>query len=725
MNMYNAALPLADPAVPVATSKQTISAFAWNLLRVLRRRWLVLAAFTVVAAVAALIGTSFITPQYEARALVKINPTQNALTTIEAQATVAPDQNLIDTEVAVMQSREIARAVVDELGLATDPEFTRGLPPRPSGKVDNPAVGDWYDRLAAEVLSKLSVQREKATYVIQVKFRSVSPEKAARIANGFTRQYIRFSVGARTGTAEQTADFLNKRLKLLGNELTVQDAQVAQLRADAGILEGSASGTIINQEVAPLSAQLATAQAEAAAAQANLVAAQRQMASGGIDSIAGVLESNVVSDLRRQRSEVLREKGQVDSQFGPKFPEAIKIRQQLEQLDKQIDEEAHRVINSLESQATSAAARAASLSAQVAAMRGTQASATKAAVLADSMAKQADAKRETYGRIAQNLQQATSQARNTMTQAQIVEAASPPERAAFPNKPLLLVAGVLMGLGLGTGVVFAQEVLGRGVRSAGELEMRFHLPVLAYVPQLSASALTLDGALLHPADTLIDKPLTLYAEALRLIRSALAAIEEGRGGKVITIVSALPDEGKTNTTFSLARVMAMAGERVLLIDGDLRRAGLSRIAGMQGEAGLVEVLRGGVPVRQAIRQDRVAGLSILPVVQVTFTTEDLFSGERMAGLLDDLSKDYDRILIDTPPIIGIADARTLASLSDLALLVVQWNDTPLEAVEEAVVTLRRDQSPLAGALLTRVSARADVLGPLAYARRYQHYYQGA
>ncbi len=723
MNMLNTTPPLAEHQAPAATSKQTISAFAWNLLRVLRRRWMVLAAFTAIVVAVAVAGISIITPQYEARALVKINPTQNALTSIDAQATGAPDQNLIDTEVAVMRSREIARVVVNDLALAKDAEFTKSLPPRPSGAIGNPKVNDWYDLLAENVLNGLTVQREKATYVIQVKFRSISPEKAAKIANAFTREYIRFSVGARTGTAEQTADFLNNRLSSLGAELKMQDTQVAQLRADAGILEGSASGTAINQEVAPLSAQLATAQAESAAAQANLAAARRQLASGGIDSISGVLESNVVSDLRRQRSEVLREKGQVDSQFGPRYPEAIKIRQQLDQLDKQIDEEARRVINSLESQATSSAARAASLAAQVAALRGTQASATKAAVLADSLAKQADAKRETYSRIAQNLQQATSQARNTMTQAQIVEAASPPERPAFPNKPLLLVAGIVAGLGLGTGVIFAQEMLGRGIRSAGEVEARFNVPVLAYVPELSPTALTLDGTLLHPADTLIDKPLTLYAEALRLIRGALMAIDGARKGRVLTIVSALPDEGKTNTTFSLARVMAMAGEKILLIDGDLRRAGLSRISGMKVDQGLVEVLRGGVPVRQAIYPDRVANLDILPVAQSTFTTEDLFSDDRMKALLVDLSGHYDRILIDTPPIIGIADARTLAALSDLSLLVVKWNDTPLEAVEEAIVTLRRDQSPLAGILLSMVSSRADVMGPLAYARRYQQYYQ--
>jgi succinoglycan biosynthesis transport protein ExoP len=721
--MRNFAPNAIELTAPAMTARETISEAVWNLWRVLRRRWLTLLLFCGLIFAASIAGIFLITPRYEATTLVKINPSQDALAAMDAQTSGAPDQNLIDTEVEVMKSREIARAVSARLKLQDDPEFTAAIPPRPASGASGMVRDHWQDLLAEQLLKGLTVSRQKATYVIQLKARSLSPEKAARIANAFADEYIRFSVGTRTGTAEQTAEFLARRLKTLGEELGTQDARVAELRANAGILEGSGGGSVLNQEMTPLSAQLATAQAEAAAAQANVDAARRQIAQGGIDAISGVLDSKVVADLRRQRAEVLREKGQVDAQFGPKFPEAIKIQQQLDQIDQQIGEEARRIINSLESQASSAAARAASLSAQLASLRGVQAQNTRAAVLADGLAKQADANRETYGRMAENLRKATSQARNTMTEAQIVEPASPPRRPYFPDKPMLMIAGLIGGLAVGIAVVFTQEMLTRGIRSAGEIEQRFHLPVIAHIPALSRAELSLEGRPLHPADTIVDKPITLYAEALRLIRSTLVAGEGGAQGKIVTLVSALPDEGKTNTTLSLARIMAMAGEKVLLIDGDLRRAGLSRMTGMQGGIGLAELIQGEGTVQQAIRADRVANLDILPVSKNLFTAEDLFSGGRMRGLLDRLAQDYDRILIDTPPVMGVADARTLATVSDVVLVVVRWNRTNAEVLEEVVVALRRDQSPLAGAVLTMVSTAADVMGPLSYSRRYQYYYQ--
>lgn len=706
-----------------ASSQQVISVWLWSTVRLLRRRWRMVVAITIATAVVAACGIILLTPRYEATALIKINPTPNALTSIENQTLAAPDQNLIDSEVAVMQSREIARAVTLRLKLDEDSEFSSTMPPRPAGPLSNSQVRNWYDTLSEKLLKHLTVERHRATYVVAVKSQATDPARAADIANAFAKEYIAFSVGFRTGTAEQSAVFLNKQLDTLGREVRAQDAQVARLQADAGTLQGGAGGSVLNQQLTPLSAQLATAQAEAAATRANLQAARNQMASGGIDAISGVLSSNVVADLRRQRSEVLREKGQVDSQFGPKYPDAIKIQQQLDQLDQQINDEAQRIINSLESEASSTAARAASLSEQLAALRGQQASNTRSAVLADGLAKQADAKRQTYSRVAQNLQQATTQARNTMTQAQIVETAAVPDKAVFPNKPLLASLGVVLGLALGVGAAMGTELLARGVRTAAELESRFDLPVIGYVPALSSSNLKLNGCSLNPADTIVERPASAYAEALRLTHSALTVNLDAKRHRIISLVSGLPNEGKSNSALALGRVMAMSGSKILLIDGDVRRAGLSRISGVERQSGLVELLQGKASVEDIIQADRVDNLHILPVATAQFIAQDLFSSDGMHALLTSLSATYDHIVIDTPPILGIADARRIASLSDAVLLAVKWNSTPVDVVEEVVASLRRDGSPLVGAIFTMVSMGADAVGPLAYTQYYKHYYQ--
>lgn len=700
---------------PTGGEPETLSSMYRQVLEILRLRWRTLAATFVTIAVLGTAYTMMLTPRYQATARVKIDPSKSAaLGQITDAASSIPDQSVVETEVSVMRSHDIAAAVVAREHLLNDPEFTKGMPPL--GARATPAqIADRTEAVAQAVLGRMSASREKATYIVEVGFTSTNPEKAARIANAFAETYIDASLTRRNGTASRQAEFLQKRLSSLSAQATAADERLASYRAASGVVQtGGGSTSVIDQQIAPLAGQLATAQSDAAAAASKVAAARAQIRTGGIDAVSAVLDSEVIKNLRSQRAQLLSEQGEVSTRYGPKHPETQRIAQQIRTIDQQILDEANRVIGGLESEARAASARAASLQANLNVLRGRQAQTTRASAMAETYERQADSSKQAYDRLAQQAQTSDQAASSSLSQAQVIENATPPSSPSKPNKRMLLAATFVGALLAGLGVVCLQELTSRGLRSIADVR-RLGLDVLATVPRLGRGHAA-------PADEVIAKPMSSFAEAYRVTRRSLASASSGRP-MVVAITSTLPNEGKTTSALSLARIMAMAGEKTLLIDTDLRRAGLREATGITPERGLVELLHGDVTLAEAVVADQVEGLDLLPVAQANYSPEDLFSGDAMADLLTQVRGAYDRIVLDCAPLLGVADARTVAMLSDAVLMVIKWNATPRNAIATGLNWLARDKAPVTGALLTMVDRSVEAYGALYYSKKYAEYYR--
>lgn len=682
-----------------------------------RRRWKTMAAITLAIFVAGVALVMMMTPQFEATARVQIDPSRNPLAKSgDATATLTPEA--IETEVSVISSLDVAQKVVKKLKLTNDPEFSKAVNEQSGVAMSE---SERTAAIAGALLNKLSVSRDKLTYIIQVKFRSRDPIKASRVANAFAEGYLETKIDSKAGTARSQVDWFRSRLDKLGREVREADAKVAQYRASAGIISGGpgmTTGTIADERVGPLSGQIATAESQAAAAQAQLAAAKTQASRGGLDSVSEVRSSPVVAELRRQRAQLLRDIGEVQARYGEKHPESVRIRGQLETVDAQIKDEGNRVLGSLQADAAAKEAQVSSLRGSMSGLEVERAQNTRAAVLADSLERESTAKRAEYDRLSQMLLESTQAAQNSIAQAEIVGRAEVPAAPASPNKPLLFALSLIVGLAAGGGTIAAQEMMVTGLRSANDVETQLGVPLLAAVPKV--------GKDVSPADLVVEKPTSLFSESLRIARASILGVRSDRPSQVIAITSALPSEGKTTTALAFARTLAIGNAKTLLLECDVRRAVMRGMTGNdnEGAPGIVEVLHGDATLQQAIRpSSAVANLDQLFVTSPFFSSEDLFGGDKMRELLKGLATRYDKIVLDLPPLIGLADGRFLAVLADVTVMVVKWDETPTNAVVSAMNWLRSDGANPVGAVFTMADTQAEAIGGLYYSKKYSSYYQ--
>lgn len=684
----------------------------------IRRRWKILAAVTAAVFLTGVVAVSFMTPKYTSTAKVRLDPSRNPLANNAqaARAELAPEA--IETEVTAIRSLDLARSIVRAYGLSADPEFVEELD-RNSANVGTTEARE--NALAAAVLSHLKVDREKLTYVLNVRFTSTDSVKAAKLANAFADGYIESRTTNKVGTAERQSEWFQQRLDELGKQASEAEARAADFRARAGIVESSVAnstvGTINDQQVAPLASSLATAESDAAAARARLAAARSQVSRGGLDAVSEVLGSAVIADLRRQRAEVVRSRGEVEARYGDRHPESIRVRDQLVALDSQIDAEARRVVGSLQASASAAEARSSSLRQSLNQLERERETSARDSVAAASLEREAAAKRALYDKMSQMSLESAQAARLSIAQAEVIDRAEPQPRPTSPNKPLLYALSLLVALAAGAGTIAVMEMTSGGFRSVEEVQDQLGIPVLAVVPKVPKGQ--------NPADLMLERPTSMFAESYRIARAAVLGVKGTRSPKVIAITSSLPAEGKTTSAVAFARTLATAGAKTLLVECDIRRAAVRQIVRTPVPAvGLVEVLHGEASVDEAIHPGDVPNLDQLLVLSPYFSAENLFGEGRMEQLLGTLRERYDQIVLDLPPLMGLADGRFLAVLADATTLVIKWNATPVSAAISSLNWLRSDGSNPVGALYTQVDPAAQAVGGLYYySKQYSDYYQ--
>ncbi|MDP2012243.1 MAG: polysaccharide biosynthesis tyrosine autokinase [Phenylobacterium sp.] len=739
------ALSADDRSSAPLESPQTGLGAAMDIRRwfnVFRRRIRLFIAVALVVFAATVMLTLQATPRYTATASVVLDTRKTNVTGVQQVMSDMPtDASAVATEVEILKSGQLAERVVKALNLDQDPEFNPALrKPKGLGAV-RASVRDLvkgaapktaptpaqlqraHEGVVSNVLGGLQIRRTGMTYVIAIGYESESPTKAAAIANKWAELYLLDQLESKFEATQQATRWLNEQLGSLRGQVEQDDAAVQQYRIANNLL--SASGTsLTEQEISSYSQSLASARAELAADNARLATARQQLARGSNgEDVGEAMSSAVIGQLRSQRAAVSAQVADLQGRYGDRHPEMLKAKRQLTDIDSQIQEEIGRIVSNLEAKVEVSRQRANAVGGSLGGAKGTLASNSRAMVRLNELQRTADASRTLYESYLARYKETSTQGGIETSDARIVTKAKVPGGQSSPDVQGNLIRGLLLAIAAGAAALILAEMLDAGLATAEDVERRLETAYLGSVPMLSSVSDTRNET---PIDHIVSKPLSSFSEAFRNLQTSILYAKLGEPVQVVAVTSSLPGEGKTTTAICLARSAALRGGRVLVVDCDLRRRTVNRMLDAEPGVGLLEVLSGDATLEQAISRDAASGADILPLSKTSFTPKDVFGTAAMDRLLAELRRRYDLVILDTAPVLPIADTRILAPKADVVVFLARWRKTPQHAIEAAFRQLSGTGAHVGGVVLTQVDMKQQAKygygDPGYYYAEYKKYY---
>ncbi len=706
-----------------------------NIVDLLKRRLWLIVLVAVLALAAAGLALVTLKPVYTATALVLVDPSKKNLLDPDAQLTGSSSDSLrVDSEVELVKSEATLLAVADELDLVNDPEFGLRLGIRDTlmafFRIAEPKLPTGEEALSA-VIDKLrdavTVQRRGLTFLIAVNARSGRPHFAADIANSLTKYYIQQQLEAKVASTLASRDIIEARI-------ANANAMVAQTEgAFDGFLDlnlSRISDLTGRTDLEQMRSEIDTIIASRAQSSAAADLAEQSLARRDWSAVADSLKDEAVADLERQRVALLDKLA--DAAEGS--PSAIDLRSSLQGVESQLGEAASAAVSSLRQEVASSQSRVSELRGQL--RNSVLSSNLPADILTTiySLQQTAEIARSQYQALLTRRQDLDTQAFLQVADSRVASEATAPSKPSFPNPRLILILAGLAGLGLGVGLAFLVENFVGGFTSESQAESILRVPAMAAVPRQRPLKVN-GGEALTVADSLVLAPLSIYSESIRRVRVGVdQAVRkrrdpkstEERAGMVLAVSSAAPGEGKTTLALSLSRAYALAGMSTLLIDCDLRKPSVHRQLGMKASDGLLEYLAGSsdtVELKSIMTVDVGSGAQIvLGSRRSDIATDQLVAGKTFARLVAAAKKNFDIVVLDTPPVGPVVDGLYLAGMADAIVFVVKWSSTPQQEVKAAVASLgsaKADGVPILAVL------NQQTINVAAYRGKYAGYYAEA
>ncbi|WP_158291985.1 GumC family protein [Paracraurococcus ruber] len=715
------------------------------LLAALRRRRWVLILCALLFPVAAFVAAKQLTPRYTSSATVMFEPTDYAARELQS---ILRDETTTDavlaSQIEVIRSLSVARRLVRQYNLTNDDEFfwwageskraeslryrwsealaqrlnaispslaelvaPEPIPPRPPEERAEIAA-------AEAVRDKMKVEVVRNSRVLTISFTSEKPQLATDIANTAADLYIADQLEAKFNAVRRANDWLDSRVGQLRRELGQTENRIAEIRSASGLTRG-VSAALSTEQVSKINTDLVEARNMLAQAEARLNAG-RGGAGGGADMTA-LGSSNLVQQ-RAARDQARSELGRLSATLGPNHPDVRAAQSRLSDLERSVGSETGRVVQALDASAREARARVRSLEESLRLQEARVNQSQSAEIQVAALEREAEASRTLLRAVLERSQQTVAQTAIEKADARVLSPATLPGSPSFPKTMLMVVAAAVLGTLFGLLIIWFLEQADSTLRSGDEIRAGLGLPCLALVPMLRRGLLGRHRV----EDYVVRKPLSPFAESMRTLRAALWLGSEPP--RVVVITAARPGEGKTTTSVALARSAAMNGERVLLIDCDVRQPSLGRVFRCEGAPGVTDLLLGQAVLERIIRRDHLSSLDYIPAGAAEIHSLGLFMSEAMAGLLDRVRRDYDLIVLDAPPALAMADARVVARLADATLLCVRWRDTPRSVVRNSLGLLEEAHARVVGAALTQVDAKVHGRSGYADAEVYHPRYGG-
>ena len=634
-----------------------------GILGVLQRQFrLILTTIVIVVGLAGIVAFA-LTPTYTSSALILVDPSNKNLLDPESQImSSSADSARIDSEVELARSDSVLLRVIEQENLIADPEIGVSLsltarilsflrlrePTLPTG-------AEALNAVLASLRSTISVQRRGLTYLISVQARSEDPEKAARLANATAGAYIADQL------ASKVDSILSSRAVLEARTTQAREAIIASEESFDGFIEQNIARITRdsgNTEFATIQGQIR--QLQAARTQSSNLAStvEQSLQSGNWDVITASLQSEALERLKQQRDELQQNL----STAAEGSPAEVSLRDELEQIENRLRQQTQSEVTALRDTVQQNQAQEDEL-------RQTMRSQVLSSNLSVDVLTQlyelqqnAELARAQYQTLLSRSQDLKAQADLQVADSRIVSPALAPQVPSFPNKTLILMLAALFAAGLGVGLAFLYENLIGGFTSQEQVEAVLRVPVAAAIPRERAKS-ERDSL----SNMMVQAPLSIFAESIRRARASIEqSLRNVRNsgdkarGAVIMVTSTMPNEGKTTFSLSLARSYALSGQRVLLIDCDLRKPSIHRHLGLEPSHGLMDFLTADMDsasdIGGIITRDKITNVTVITGTRRSdVPTDQLLAGAGFGRLIRSARQTFDTVILDTPPIGPVVD----------------------------------------------------------------------
>ncbi len=709
----------------------------WSVL--MRRRWLIISTVAL-AAILALVATFVMTPIYRSSLLLQIETEGNRAVdfgqvTQEEATGYRMNMDFYRTQYELLKSNTLARRVIDQLGLSADEdsaessffsnlsailkawiasmsgakttdESSLGLDPEEAARMEEEE---------AALLEELTVEPVRDSRLVRVHFDSPSPSEAAEVANAVAANFINLNLERRYDASSFAKRFLEEQLAQARATLEESEKRFTAYAREREIVDTDKRLDITLNKLREMNAQLIQAEA----ARIEVESEYLGMVGQGGQNLSGVLGNTLIQNLKERRGTMEADYRDQLQVLKPNYPSMRQLKQQIDELDQQITRETAAIAAGVKARYEAKSLEEAKLAKRIIELNEEALALQDRSTDFETLKREVDTNRELYDGLLQRVKEVGVAAGIGENNISIVDAARVPMAPYKPNLKLNLAIAIALGGFIGVLAAFLLEALDDSVRGAEDAEGLVGAPVLTLIPKVDPR-----DAGLHEDDLgliAFRDPKSAVAEAVRSLRTQLLFSTAEGAPKVLHFTSSVPGEGKTTTAISSAIAFAQSGASVLLIDCDLRNPSLQRAFSLPNAIGLTNYLAGTAKPLEISQPTLVTRLFTITSGPLPPNPADLLSSAKMVDLLSVAAERFDMVVIDGPPVIGLADALILANLSKATIFIIDAEATRRRDIAGAVKRLRQANAHLLGAVLDKVGRAGKGYG-YGYGYSYDYMY---
>ena len=674
----------------------------YKYLRIVTKyRWLIISA-TATALVLATVLTFLMTPIYRATASIQID--REAVKVVGNDGLQPEEQNtgleFYQTQYELLGARSLAQRVVSTLGLLDDPAFTNdgqksligivGSYISGGSKVDvqEPSLDDKARKVTDRLQESLTIAPVRGSRVVKISIASPYPATAQRVVNGFAEVFIADNLDRRYDSSSYARKFLEERIQQLKVKLQDSEKQVVQYAEKQGIINLDDKKSLASTDLEAINAKLTEAHNNRVKLEV-LWGQAKQVQGFGFQQI---LDSKAIQDNRKLRTELAAEYQQKLGLYKPAYPLMIQLRNQIKELDRTAETEVAAIKNSIESQYIGAKNEEDDLTAQLEKSKAAVVDQRDRSIQYNILQREVDTNRTLYDGLLQRYKEIGVSGAVGTNNISIVDQASLPIFPRSPKLSLNLALALVAGLLSGILAALALDYIDDSFKAPEDIEREVGLTVIGVVPKPKKD---------QNVEVELNDPSSAISESIRSLRTGLQFATADGLPKTLLITSSKPSEGKTTATIGLAKSLASIGLNVLLIDADLRNSTVHKRMLCSNELGLSNYLTGAKSPGDVVQGSGIQGLEIMSSGPLPPNPAELLSGAKFMSLLTLAVESFDVVLIDGPPVMGLADAPLLASMAQATLMVVAANETKRSVFKVALRRLHLARGNVIGALLNK------------------------